>query len=249
VARVLCELAEDAIITCDDHALVTSWNPAAQRLFGVDAREVLGRPWEDLFPEVRRQELRAVMAMVRSGDRITRFEAEMQRPDGMPVPLELSLCALGEPGADPGAVVIARDVTEQRLAQAALAEMEARLEESEALAHLGSWLWDVRTGAVQWSAELHRITGVDPLGFEGTLAAHLAVVHAGDRDRLESAMRAAIAHGRGFEIDVRVVRPGGELNGVQVRAQPTFDSSGTAVGLRGTARGVSPVPSAGGRER
>ena len=47
------------------------------------------------------------------------------------------------------------------------------MEEGEALAHIGSWLWDLRTGAVQWSAEFHRIHGVDPLDFDGTFESHL----------------------------------------------------------------------------
>ena len=73
------------------------------------------------------------------------------------------------------AVLIGRDITEQRLAQASLAEVEARVRESEALANVGSWLWDLRTGTVQWSDEFHRIHGVDPLDFDGTLEAHLAL--------------------------------------------------------------------------
>ena len=72
-----------------------------------------------------------------------------------------------------GIVGVARDITEQRLAQAALAETEARLREAEALAHVGRWLWDVGSGAVQWSEELHRIHGIDPRDFDGTLEAHL----------------------------------------------------------------------------
>ena len=56
--------------------------------------------------------------------------------------------------------------------------------EWEALAHVGRWLWDVGTDAVQWSDELHRMHGVDPLDFEGTLAAHLSVVHPDDRERV-----------------------------------------------------------------
>lgn len=65
-------------------------------------------------------------------------------------------------------VAVVRDITEQRLARAILAEVEFRLREGEALSHIGSWLWDLRTGAVQWSTEFHRIHGVDPFDFDGT---------------------------------------------------------------------------------
>ena len=101
----------------------------------------------------------------------------------MPQPVSLSLCSvLDKRGSNVGAVVIVRDVTEQHLAQATLAEVDARMVEGETLAHIGSWLWDLRTGAVQWSAEFHRIHGVDPLDFDGTFESYLALVHPDDRD-------------------------------------------------------------------
>ena len=75
-----------------------------------------------------------MVATVLAGDRVRHFETEVVRPDGMPLPVSLSLRPLLNAGGSPlGVVVIARDVTEQRLAQAALAEMDARMEEGEAL--------------------------------------------------------------------------------------------------------------------
>ena len=99
----------------------------------------------------------------------------------MPI-VAVGLARARRAGAFIGAVGVAQDLTETRLAQAALAEVEAALPGREALAHVGRWLWDVGTDAVQWSDELHRIHGVDPLDFDGTLDAHLAWSHPDDRD-------------------------------------------------------------------
>jgi PAS domain S-box-containing protein len=136
-------------------------------------------------------------------------------------------------------VAIARDITEQRLTQAALAEVETRVRESEALAHVGSWLWDVRTVAVQWSNELHRIHGVDPLEFEGTFAAHLDRVHPDDRTWVEQALEDAVAANRPFEAGYRIVRPHGVVRSLRSRAQPMVGSDGTVIGLRGIAQDVT----------
>ena len=101
----------------------------------------------------------------------------------MPVPISLSLCPVYDDDGEPVAsLLIARDITEQRIAQASLAEIEARVRDSEQLANVGSWLWDRRTDTVQWSDEFHRIHGLDPLDFDGTLDAHLASVHPSDRE-------------------------------------------------------------------
>jgi PAS domain S-box-containing protein len=142
-------------------------------------------------------------------------------------------------GAAAGSVLVGRDITERQLSQATLAEVEARLREGEALAHVGGWLWDVRTGAVQWSDEAHRIHGVDPLVFGGTLDAHMQCVHPDDRERVLEAMRSAVATGSAFDAEYRVVRADGDVRSVHSRASTTIGSARTVVGLRGMAQDVT----------
>jgi PAS domain S-box-containing protein len=174
-----------------------------------------------------------------AGERIVHFESEVVRADGMPVPVSLSLCPVDDYGAGPAGVILARDVTEQRLAQAALAEVEVRLQEGEALAHIGSWLWDLRTGVVQWSTEFHRIHGMDPLDFGGTLQSYLDVVHPEDREPLRAGLEGSAVSGRSWEEDYRVVLPDDQVRVVRVRAQPTIGSAGAVVGLRGVGQDVT----------
>jgi PAS domain S-box-containing protein len=232
------EMSDDAIFTCDAKGTVTSWSATAERLF-----DVLGGPVAVLFPDHLCDEVQGVIANVLKGDRIRHFETEVLRPDGMPLPVSLSLCPVLDRGKVPvGAVVIARDVTEQHLAQATLAEIDARMEEGEALAHIGSWLWDLRTGVVQWSAEFHRIHGVDPLDFDGTFDSHIGLIHPEDRDRVRAAMVQSVESGHPFNGEYRIVRPDQALHLIQVRAQPTFGSTGKAVGLRGIGQDVTPSP-------
>jgi len=238
--RAVMETSDDAMCTCDAGGRVTAWSVTAERLFGCPAADVIEHPLETLFPDHVRLEVREVVARVLAGERIKHFETEIERPDGMPLPFLLSLCPVFH--ADDvavGAVVIARDVTEQRLAQATLAEVEGRLEEAEALVHVGSWLWDVRTGAVQWSTEFHRVHGVDPLDFDGTFESHLGMVHVEDRDRVRAAMEQSVSSGRSFEDEYRIVRPDQQVRFVRVRAQATIGSTGKAVGLRGIGQDVT----------
>jgi len=234
------EMSDDAIFTCDEQGRITMWSATAERLFGHSADDVLDGPLSVLFDEHLCGEVQSVIATVLAGDRIRHFETEMLRPDGMPLPVSLSLCPLLDEDKMPiGSVVVARDVTEQRLAQASLAEVDARLQDGEALAHMGSWLWDLRTGAVQWSTEFHRIHGVDPLDFDGNLDSYLGCIHRADRDGVRTAMVASVESGRPFEFEYRVTHPDRSEHTVQVRAQPTFGSAGTAVGLRGIGQDVS----------
>jgi two-component system, sensor histidine kinase and response regulator len=243
----IIEMSDDAIFTCDVSGKIVTWSITAERLFGRSADEVMDGPLADLFPSHLTEEVQIVIAAALAGDRIRHFETEALRPDGMPQPVSISLCpVLDEGGSSVGSVVVVRDVTEQHLAQATLAEVDARMVEGEILAHIGSWLWDLRTGTVQWSAEFHRIHGVDPVEFDGTFESYLALVHPDDRDLLRAAMVESVDSGRPFNREYRVIGSQGGEHVVQVRAQPTFGSAGTAVGLRGigqdvTARIINPV--------
>jgi PAS domain S-box-containing protein len=239
--QAIIDMSDDAIVTCNAKGKVTSWSATAERLFGSLAGDVLDAPLELLFPAHLAEEVRGIIATVLAGDRVRNFETEILRPDGLPLPVSLSLSPVFDAEqVSVGAVVLARDVTEQHLAQATLAEIDARMEEGEALGHIGSWLWDLRTGAVQWSAEFHRIHGVDPLDFDGTFESHLRLIHPGDRDAARAAMVASVESGRQFNGEYRVVRPDGEVHMIQVRAQPTFGSGGNALGLRGIGQDVTP---------
>jgi PAS domain S-box-containing protein len=187
-----------------------------------------------------RSDLEAVAQRVLAGERVDRVFTEIQRRDGMPVPIALSVSPVMDgSGAFTGAVGIAQELTEIRLAQAALAEVEQRFREWEALAHVGRWLWDVGTDAVQWSDELHRMHGVDPLEFEGTLAAHLGVVHGDDRERVRSLMEGAVESSQPFEDEYRVLDQEGNVRWFAMRAEPAVGSSGEVVGLRGVSHDIT----------
>jgi PAS domain S-box-containing protein len=244
--EAIVELSDDAIVTCDKTARITSWGAPAARLFGHNAHDAVGRQLDTLVAGHLRKAIIDLMEFVIAGERIRHFETEVMRPDGMAMPMALSLSRIMDSeGAFIGFVVIARDMTEQYVAQAALAEVEARVEEAEALAHVGSWMWDVRTGAVQWSAEFYRIHGLDPLEFGGTLDAFLALVDPGDRAPLHATMVEATGSGSPFEFRFRLANPiGGGV--VEVRARPVSDSTGATIGFRGIGQRVTGEGTDGG---
>ena len=238
--RAVIAVSDDAIFTLDSRGNIASWSPTSERIFGFHAEDVLEGPLERLFAEHLHSDVRSVVFRALAGEPIRHHETEVVRPDGMPMPVWMSLTPIaGEDGPIRAAAVIVRDVTEQRLAQASLAEVETRLEEGESLAHVGSWLWDVRTGTAQWSGEFHRIHGLDPLEFDGTFESQLSLIHPADRDTVRKAMEVSAVSGMPFESEYRVVRPDGAVRVLHVRAHPIIGSAGTAVGLRGIGQDVT----------
>lgn len=245
--EALLVTSDDAILSLDVAGRVTRSNQAAERLFGRHEDEIVGVVCTDLFALHERGQVAVALDTAMAGHAVRHLETEIHRVDGMPVPISLSVCPVFESVPMPvAALVIGRDITEQRLAQASLAEVEARVRESEALANVGSWLWDLRTDSVQWSDEFHRIHAVDPLAFEGTLEAHLAVVHPEDREALRQEMEDSVGGRRAINREYRIVRPDAEERLVHVRAQPMSGSDGLVIGLRGIGQDVTerrPTPS------
>jgi PAS domain S-box-containing protein len=237
-ASLFADLSALALFSQDADGRIVRWNRGAERILGYTQAEIAGNALAWLAPPHLRADLESVERRIAAGERVDRLFTEIQRNDGMPVPIALSLTPIFESGTFIGAVGVAQELTETRLAQAALAEVEQRFRDWEALAHVGRWLWDVGTDAVQWSDELHRMHGVDPREFEGTLTAHLSVVHPDDRERVRSLMEGAVATGQPFEDQYRV-GDDSDTRWFAMRAEPAIGSSGDVVGLRGVSQDIT----------
>ena len=236
---IFADLSTLALFSQDIDGRIVGWNRGAERIFGYAESEIVGDALTSLVPPHLRADVESVEQRVAAGERVDRLVTEIRRKDGMQVPVALSVSPVLDSFGDfYGAVGVAQELTETRLAQAALAEVDQRFREWEALAHVGRWLWDVGTDAVQWSDELHRMHGVDPLDFEGTLAAHLRVVHDDDRERVRSLMEAAVTSGQPFEDEYRVADESA-TRWFAMRAEPAVGSSGDVVGLRGVSQDIT----------
>jgi PAS domain S-box-containing protein len=235
LAAVL-DSCDDAIFGIDAAGAVTRWNEGARRLYGYDEAEVTGRPAASLFADHRRADGEALVKAALNGEAVDRAESDARRMNGLVVPISLTLTPIT--GAGGGAVAVARDVSEQKLAAATLAESEERLRESEVLAHTGAWLWD-GDELVQWSDGMYQIHGLDPREFAGTLASHLAHVHVDDRGAARPILLEAFTLGRSFETEYRINRADGTRAWVYVRGQPVVDGSGRPQGMTGIYQDVS----------
>ncbi|MGH7119481.1 MAG: PAS domain S-box protein [Acetobacteraceae bacterium] len=109
----IVDSAEDAIVSEDLSGIVTSWNRAAEVLFGYRASEIIGRPITLIIPPERVAEDEAILEKVRRGERIKHLETERQCKDGKRIPVSLTISPIrDDAGRIIGIVKIARDQTE-----------------------------------------------------------------------------------------------------------------------------------------
>jgi PAS domain S-box-containing protein len=133
----IVDSSEDAIISKTLDGTITSWNPAAQRLYGWSAAEAVGRPIALLMPPDRPDELPAIMERLRRGERVEHFETVRLRKDGTRVDISVTVSPVRDAeGRVVGASAIARDIGERKRLEAALREANRHKDEFLAvLAH------------------------------------------------------------------------------------------------------------------
>jgi len=124
----IVESSQDAIISKTPEGIITSWNRAAERLFGYSAAEAIGQPITLIIPSECQAEEALIFQQLHQGQSIETYETQRQCKDGRRVEVSLTVSPVqDESGVLIGASKIARDITAQRQAQRALQEKTAIL--------------------------------------------------------------------------------------------------------------------------
>jgi len=124
----IVESSDDAIISKDLNGTITSWNRAAERLYGYTAEEIVGRPISVLIPPDHTDDFPTIMERLRRGERIENFETVRVAKDGRRVDVSLTISPLrNAEGKIVGASKIARDITYRKQTEAVLRKQAERL--------------------------------------------------------------------------------------------------------------------------
>ena len=111
----LVKSSHDAIISKDLGGIITTWNESAQRLFGYDELEAVGKSITILIPKERLHEEVEILARIRAGEVVDHFETVRLHKDGRRLPISLTISPIrAEDGAIIGISKMARDITAQK---------------------------------------------------------------------------------------------------------------------------------------
>jgi len=127
---LLVRSSDEAIVSTTTAGVLTSWNPAAERLYGYAEAEMLGRPISVLVPAELASQEQGVSERVARGEQLRSHETERVCKDGSRVPVALTVSPIREGGIVTGISAIGHDITERRQHEAELAS--ARTEALEA---------------------------------------------------------------------------------------------------------------------
>lgn len=134
----IVDSSNDAIISKTLDGKVTSWNRAAEELFGYTAAEMIGKPVTRLFPEDRIHEEAEILDRIRAGNALEHYETVRVRKDGTTVEVSVTVSPIRDVrGEVIGASKTVRDITDKKQAEARMQSLSAELSHVARVSEMG----------------------------------------------------------------------------------------------------------------
>jgi PAS domain S-box-containing protein len=238
----IVEASDDAIIGKDLNGVITSWNRAAERLFGYSAGEAIGKPIAILAPPDRTGEMPALLERVQRGERIDHFDTVRRARDGRLVPVSLTVSPIrNDEGVIVGASKTLRDVSDRKRAEEALNREKARLQAT--LTGIGDAViaTDADSRITLMNPVASNLTGWNDEAIGRRLEEVFRIVDEATGRQVESPVARSLREGTivGLANHTILIARDGTRRPIDDSAAPIRDESGTIVGVVMVFRDIS----------
>ena len=127
---------------------------------------------------------------------------------------------------------------QEKKTEEGLREKEKLLSESQRIAHIGGWSWDLR-GPIDWTAETYRIYGVSPETFIPTIESLVNLVHPEDRPAIQRWLEACATGEKPGDLEFRAISPDGIVRFLRGRGELMFDAEKRPAFMAGTVQDIT----------
>jgi PAS domain S-box-containing protein len=128
---------------------------------------------------------------------------------------------------------------ERKRSEKALLESEARLNEAQRIAQIGSWELDIQKNILKWSDEIYRMFDIDPKQFGASYEAFLNSIHPEDREFVNKAYAESLETRKPYNIEHRLLMRDGSIKYVQERCKTFYDNNGKPIRSIGTVQDIT----------
>ena len=213
-------------------------NETFEEITGWTRDETIGRTPFDINIWVDPAEREAFAKRVLTEKSIRNFEVHYQRKNGSQgVGLASAECM--EIAGEPLILSAVVDITDRKRTEDELRIKQSELAESQQLAHLGSWTWDLKNQKLTWSEEMSRVHGFDPKLPPPRYEELSDLFTRESWDQLRKEMEDSIRTGMVPEVDLEIIRPDGSRRWVSTRGYAVRDATGEVVCLHGTTQDIT----------
>jgi PAS domain S-box-containing protein len=235
----ITETVPDIMFTLDTGGNLIRWNGRLAVVTGYRPEELLNKPALAFVPvEEQAQTAEAIQRAFIEGH--AELDGHLLTHTGHTIPYHWTGAVLRDSsGQIIGITGIGRDVSEQKQAAESIHRQRHHLLEAQALAHLGSWEWDIESGETDWSEEQFRIFGHKPGAIAVTYDTFLAALLPDDHDRVLAAVNDALLGKSPLDLECRIVRPNGDIRVIHMRADVQRDATAHPIGMAGTALDIT----------
>ena len=233
------ETVPDVMFTLDTQGNLVKWNRRLGDVTRYSPEELLNKPALAFVP--LEEQTRTAAAIQRAfTEGYAELDGQMLTKDLRTIPYHWTGALLKNHHGEPiGITGIGRDVSDKKRAEEELTQQRRHLIDAQALAHLGSWDWEIDTGEVRWSDEQFRIFGHEPGAIAVTYDTSLASLHPDDQDSVLAAINDALLGKRVYDVEYRIVRPNGEVRFIHTRGDVYRDATGHPLSMAGTALDIT----------
>lgn len=225
----LTERIRSGYYALDNDWEFTYWNDVLAERHGTPAREVIGETIWEQYPEIAETDMsEALRGAMESGEQ-TSCEFYYEKMDYW---TELQVYP-----DENGISVLSTEITDRKEREQELTRNRKFLKQTQNVANIGGWEIDLRADTLTWTDEVYNIFGKS-MQFEPTVQKAIELFHAEDQEKIQNAVERVTTNGEPYDVEVRIVRPGGEVRWTRTRGEPKYED-GEIVGALGTFQDIT----------
>lgn len=246
--RSVIDAMSEGIVIQQADGQIIACNSAAEEILGLTVDQLRGRTamdprWQSIredgspFPD---EEHPGTMSL-RTGEMFNNVIMGVKHPEKGLRWISINSRALRKPDDEKSYASVASfaDITERKLAEEALRNSEARLNEAQRIAHIGGWELDLVNNKLYWTDEIFNMFEIDKAHFGASYEAFLNAIHPEDRDVVNTAYSNSLKTRSPYDIAHRLLMQDGRIKWVNERCESFFDDEGKPVRSIGTVQDIT----------